>query len=418
APAWMVSRSNLQETLKEGSSGGSAERRGWLRSTLVVTEVALAAVLVVASGLLLQSFARLQAVPPGFRTDHALTFTAILPRPKYAQPAQQAAFFQQTLERLKALPGVEWAALTSTVPVSGNDELYGLTVEGRATDAGDLPSPLYYLVSPEYFRTMEIPLLAGRAFTEQDAGGAPRVVMINRTFAERIFPGRNPIGQRIRLGRNSSVVREIVGVVADTKHYSLGEKNGLLQVYEPFAQMPARWMSLVLRTSVEPGSLAGAVRREVQAVDPDQPITGLQTLDETLAQSVAQPRFRTLLLGLFGGLALVLASVGVYGVMAYSVARRTQEIGIRMAMGAQRADVLRMVLRGGFTLAAAGVAIGLAGAFAATRLLEGLLFGVQPTDLQTYAITAAILVVVALLACAIPALRASRVDPMRALRYE
>ncbi len=418
APAWMVSRSNLQETLKEGSASGSAERRGWLRSTLVVTEVALAVVLVVASGLLLQSFARLQAVPPGFRTDHALTFTANLPRPKYAEPAQQAAFFQQTLERIKALPGVESAALTSTIPVSGDDELYGLTVEGRATDEGDLPSPLYYLVSPEYFRTMEIPLLAGRAFTEQDAEGSPRVVMINRTFADRVFPGENPIGRRIRLGRNSDIVREIVGVVGNTKHYWLGEKADHLQVYESFAQMPAGGMNFVLRTSVEPGSLAAAVRRVVQAEDPDQPITGFQTLDQVLAQSVAQPRFRTLLLGLFGGLALVLASVGVYGVMAYSVARRTQEIGIRMALGAQRGDVLRMVLRGGFTLAAMGVLVGLVGAFAATRLLEGLLFGVQPTDLQTYALTAAILVVVALLACAIPALRASRVDPMRALRYE
>ncbi|MGH9795852.1 MAG: ABC transporter permease [Candidatus Acidiferrales bacterium] len=418
APAWMVSRSNLQDTLKEGSAGGSAERRGWLRSTLVVTEVALAVVLVVASGLLLQSFARLQAVPPGFRTDHALTFTAILPRPKYAAPAQQAVFFQQTLERVKALPGVESATLTSTVPVSGNDELYGLTVEGRPTGDGDLPSPLYYLISPDYFRTMEISLLAGRAFTEHDTDGAPPVVVINRAFAERIFPGENPIGQRIRLGRNSSIVREIIGVVADTKHYWLGERNSLLQVYEPFAQMPARGMEFVLRTSVEPTSLAAAVRREVQAVDPDQPITSLQTLEQMLAQSVAQPRFRTLLLGLFGGLALLLASVGVYGVMAYSVARRTQEIGIRMALGAQRGDVLRMVLRGGFALAAVGVLIGLAGAFAATRLLEGLLFGVQPSDLQTYAITAAILVVVALLACAIPALRASRVDPMMALRHE
>ncbi|MGH9792563.1 MAG: ABC transporter permease, partial [Candidatus Acidiferrales bacterium] len=418
APAWMVSRSNLQETLKEGSSGGSAERRGWLRSTLVVTEVALAVVLVVASGLLLQSFARLQSVPPGFRTDHSLSFAAILPRAKYAEPAKQTAFFEQVLQRVKSLPGVASAALAEPIPLSGSDTLYSLSVEGRATDQGDLPSPLYYLVSPDYFRTMEIPLLAGRAFTEQDVDGAPRVVVINRTFAERIFPNENPLGRRIRLGRNSDIAREIVGVVADTKHYWLGERNSLLQVYEPFAQMPQSGMNFVLRTSVEPGSLAGAVRRAVQAVDPDQPVIAVQTLEQLLSDSVAQPRFRTLLLGLFGGLALVLASVGVYGVMAYSVARRTQEIGIRMALGAQRGDVLRMVLRGGFTLAAVGVALGLAGAFAATRLLEGLLFGVKPTDLQTYAITAAILVAVALVACAIPALRASRINPMRALRYE
>jgi len=413
----MVSRSNLHETLKEGGAGGTAERRGWLRSTLVVTEVALAVVLVVASGLLLQSLARLQAVPPGFRTDHGLSFAALLPRTKYPEPANQAAFFHAGLERMKALPGVESAALISTIPITGDDEIYSLSVEGRSTDQADLSSPIYYLVSPDYFRTMEIPLLAGRVFSEQDSDGAPRVVVINRTFADRIFPGENPIGQRIRLGRNSNIVREIVGVVANTKHYGLGEKDPL-QVYEPFAQMPMSGMNFVLRTSVDPASLSSAARREVQAVDPDQPLIAIQTLDQILSDSVAQPRFRTLLLSLFGGLALVLASLGVYGVMAYSVARRTQEIGIRMALGAQRSDVVRMVLRSGFTLASIGIAIGLAGAFAATRVMQDLLFGVKPTDMQTYVVTAMILVAVALAACVAPALRAARLDPLRALRHE
>jgi putative ABC transport system permease protein len=417
APAWMVSRSNLHETLKEGGGSGSAERRGWLRSTLVVTEVALAVVLVAAAGLLIQSFARLQGVQPGFRTDQALSFFVSLPRPKYPDPQKQAAFFQQTLDRMKALPGVEAAALVSSLPLSGDDELYSLNVEGRATSDGDLPSPLYYLISPDYFRVMSIPLLAGRDFTEQDADGAPRVVLINRVFAERIFPGENPIGQRIRLGRNSSIAREIVGVVGNTKHYGLGEKDQI-QVYEPFAQMPRGFSGFILRTSAEPGSLAAAVRREVQAVDAEQPVVGIATLERLLADSVSLPRFRTLLLGLFSGLALILASVGVYGVMSYSVARRRQEIGIRMALGARRSDVVRMVVNGGLRLALLGIAVGLAGAFAATRLLKGLLFGIQPTDAQTYVATAVILLLVALLACCVPALRASRVDPIVALRYE
>ncbi len=417
APAWMVSRANLQETLREGGGSGSAERRGWLRSTLVVAEVALAVVLVVASGLLLQSFARLQSVPPGFRSDHALHFAVNLPRAKYPETAQQAVFFLRALERVKALPGVESAALVSGLPLSGDDEMYSLQVEGRAGDGGDLPSPLYYLVSPEYFRAMGIPLLAGRGFTGQDADGAARVIVVNRAFAERIFPGGDPIGQRVRLGRNSDIVREIVGVVANTKHYALGE-NDLPQVYEPFAQMPRRYSSFLLRTSVEPGSLAAAVRREVRAMDPEQPVVGIVTIEELLAESVAQPRFRTLLLGLFGGLALLLAAVGVYGVMAYSVARRTQEIGIRMALGAGRREVVRLVLRRGLRLAVLGIAVGLAGALAATRVLATLLFGITPTDAPTFAATALLLLAVAVLACLMPALRAARVDPLVALRYE
>ena len=264
---------------------------------------------------------------------------------------------------------------------------------------------------------MNIPLLAGRGFTEQDADGAPRVVVINRVFAERIFANENPIGQRIRLGRNGDIVREIVGVVGSTKHYGLGERE-LMQVYESFAQMPRGGSGFLLRTSVEPGTLAAAVRREVQALDPEQPVTGIATQEQLLAEAVSLPRFRTMLLSLVSGLALVLASVGVYGVMSYTVARRRQEIGIRMALGAGRADVVRMIVKGGLKLAALGVTAGLVGAYAATRLLKGLLFGIEATDPQTYVATAVILVLVALLACCVPALRAARVDPISALRYE
>jgi putative ABC transport system permease protein len=364
----------------------------------------------------MQSFVRLAAIQPGFATDKSLTMTVILPRTKYSEPNQQAAFFNDLRARLAALPGVEAVTLTSTLPLTGEDELYSVEPEGQSPDA-ERPSALYYLVTPGYFRTMEISLLRGRDFNEQDHEQSARVCIINDVLAERLYRGANPIGQRLKLGRNSNIVREVVGVVHSVKHYGLGEREGF-QVYEPMQQMPKNRMVVVMRAAVTPGSLAEPARRALRELDPEQPAMFVLTLEQVLRDSVAQPRFRTLLLGLFAGLALLLAAVGLYGVLAYSVAQRTREIGVRLALGARPMDVIGMVVREGMTLVVVGVAAGIAGAWALARVLEGLVFGISPRDTATFLGVSLLLLLVALLACWIPARRASRVDPMVALRYE
>jgi len=419
APSLWATRSDLHETLKEGGrSGTSGVLRQRLRGLLVVAELALALMLLVGAGLLLRSFARLQNVHPGFDSRSTLTLAAVLPRAKYSEPSRVVGFFEAARERLASLPGVESAALTSIVPLSGGDELYSIEFEGRARVPGaDNPSALYFVVSPGYFRTMRIPLRAGRDFDPRDRDGALRVAVISESFAQRHFRGENPIGQRIRIGRNSRIIREIVGVVGDVKLYGL-EDRSTPQVYEPFAQFPEGGMNFVLRTSVDPLSLGAAARKQVQAIDPDQPVTALQSLDGILADSVALPRFRTLLLGVFAAVALLLAAVGLYGVMSYSVVQRRQEIGIRMALGAGRSTVLGLVLRQAMALAACGVALGVAGAFPLSKVTETLLFEVEPRDLPTFAAVPAALLLVALAAAIIPAWRATRVDPIEALRYE
>jgi putative ABC transport system permease protein len=422
-PAFVSSRTQLNESLKEGGRTGSGGVFGrWLRSSLIVSEVAVALVLLAGAGLLLRSFAQLTKVEPGFQTDQRLSVTTVLPRPKYNEPGAMIVFYDHALERVRALPGVESAALTSVVPISGNDEIYSIQFEGRPPlPQGQGVSALYYLVSPDYFRTMGIPVLKGRAFTEQDRDGTTRVAIVNDEFVRLHYSNEDPIGQQIRMGRNSNITREIVGVVGSVKHYSLRDKTQA-QMYEPFRQFPATSMTFVVKTSIEPTTVAAGVRREIRAVDPDQPVANTATLTAMMSSSMALPQVQTMLLAMFAGIALVLAAVGLYGVMAYAVSQRTQEIGIRMALGARPNSVLRLVMGHALALTAAGLSIGLAGVALLARmlsqLLDALLFQVAPSDLATLAIVPLVLTIVALLATLIPARRAMRIDPIVALRSE
>ena len=420
APAISAARTDLVETLKEGARTGGAPLRRRLRGALVVSEVALAILLLVGAGLLLRSFSKLARVAPGFETEQRLSVTTLLPSPKYDNRSRVVDFYDRAAARLRALPGVESLALTSTVPISGNDEIYSIVFEGRPPlPPGQGVSALYYLVDPGYFQTMGIPVLKGRPFTDEDRDGTPRVAIVNDVFVRLHYPNENPIGQRIRMGRNSNIVREIVGVAGTVKHYGLADKDQA-QMYEPFAQMPNNGMTFVLKTAVEPTALTAAVRHEIQAVDPEQPVTATASLAQMVADSTALPRVQAILLGAFAGIALVLAAVGLYGVMAYSVSQRTQEIGIRMALGAHRQSVLMMVLRQALVLTGIGLGIGIVGAIALGRVmtstLEPLLFQVEPTDVTTLVTVSVVLVGVAVLAALIPARRATLVDPIQALR--
>jgi putative ABC transport system permease protein len=311
-------------------------------------------------------------------------------------------------------------ALTQLLPVSGTDEMYSIDFEGRPPfPPGQGVSAVYYVVSPNYFSTMGIPVLKGRVFTDQDRAGAPRVAVVNEAFVRMHYPNEDPIGKRIRIGRDSTIVREIVGVVGNVKHYGPKDKE-VAQMYEPFRQMPASAMSVVVKTSVDPSTMIPAIRKHVQAADPEQPVATATTLDQMLADAGALARVQAVLMGSLGAIALLLAAVGLYGVMAYSVSQRTQEIGIRMTLGAHRSSVLRMVLGQALALTIVGLVIGLAGALALgevlTTVLEPMLFQVTPTDLTTLSLVALLLATVAILAALIPARRATRVDPIQALR--
>jgi putative ABC transport system permease protein len=415
APGLIVVGGNLSEALKEGGRS-AAGGRGRVRQLLVVGEVALAFVLLFSAGLFVRSFERLTAVEPGFRTGGTLAFDVSLPRAHYSSEVQQRAFYEQAQQRMAALPGVDSVMITSLVPMSGDDEMYSLGIAGQP-DSENSPSALYYLVSPGYFRATGIRILAGREFTPDDSAAAPHVCVINDVMARGLFPGPDPIGQRIQVGRNYSIVREIVGVASSVNQYGLDETAGM-QVYEPFAQMPRRSMTFLIRTGGEPMSMLAAARHVVQELDAQQPVTNPTTLEGVVSESVALPRWRTVLLGLFAGLALVLSLVGLYGVMSYTVTQQTQEIGVRMAMGAQRGDVQRLILSRGMALVAAGVGIGVATAFATARYLATFLFGVTAHDPATLVAAALLFAAVAAAACWAPARRATRVDPLHALRYE
>jgi putative ABC transport system permease protein len=424
APAWHAARTDLNEALKDGGKGGGdSAGRNRFRHALVVAEVALAFVLLVCSGLLLNSFLRLRRVNPGFDPHNVLTFRIALPASRYAQLTQVAPFYRRLIAQLETLPGVKSVSAISHLPLSANRGTTGFSIEGVATAPDDpVPYPTdIRFVTPGYFQTMGMQLVKGRDFNARDELRATEVAIINEALARRYFPNQDPLGKRIRPGygidERGWLMREIVGVASDSKHVSLREAPPP-NIYLPHSQIPRTTMTLVVRAANDPHGLIGAVQNEVHALDREAPVFNINTLDEYMGAAVAEPKFDTMLLGLFAGLALLLTSVGLYGVMAYIVAQRTREFGIRMALGARSRDVLRLVIKQGMGLALFGAAIGIAGALALTRAMKSWLFGVGPTDPLTFAAVALMLAGVALLACYIPARRATKVDPLVALRHD
>jgi putative ABC transport system permease protein len=410
------SRVDIFESLKDSSRtafGGRALLR--TRNLLVMGEVAVAMILLVGAGLLMRSFARLQGVGLGFSPDRVMVTGIALPRAQYSRPEQWTAFYQQVLQRVQRLPGVQTAAQGLVLPLSRSNVNFGFTVEGRPATPGVQTSAEYNSVSPDYFRAMSIALLRGRPFADTDTANSPPVAIINETFVRRYFRNEDPIGKKIVFGYRDVKPREIVAVVADTKVHSLGE-SPLPSMYTPNTQMAWWVMNLILKTSGDVEGLADSVHRQVLQVDPSLPMGQIEPLERTIATSVAQPRFRTFLFGLFAALALMLATVGIYGVMSYSVTQRTREIGIRMAMGANRPDIMRLILRQGMTVVLAGFAIGAVGAFLGTRLIASLLYDLKPTDPLTFFSATVLLMIVSCIGAYIPAHRAMRLDPVQTLQ--
>jgi putative ABC transport system permease protein len=417
APVWRLFKTDLNQTLRDGKGSqlGQSGRRAL--SALVVAETALALALLVGAGLLVRSFIRLQSVDPGFNPRNALTAVVALPQAVYPERNQIAPFYSQLLERVRALPGAQSVAAVSSLPLAGFDSDTSFVIEGRPESQPDQrPVAWYSSVTDDYFRTMGMRLLAGREFNERDNENSPRVVIISNATARRYFPNEDPIGKRIGNGRPDGWA-QIVGVTADVKHFGLSQDPRASMFY-PYRQQPSRRMYIIARTAVDPLSLSSALRGAVAAMDKNLAVSNISAMEEITAQSIGQERFTLLLLGIFSAFALLLAVAGIYGVMSYAVAQRTQEIGVRVALGAQTRDVLKLVIAQGMALALAGVGIGLAAALALTRFISGLLFGVSATDPITFASVAALLALVALLACYVPARRASKVDPMVALRCE
>jgi putative ABC transport system permease protein len=422
-PALQATRFDPQHSLKEGGTkateGGKGRRA---RNVLVVSQIALAQVLLIGAGLLIVSFMRLQAVEPGFNASNLLTARLSLSVAKYKEQNKKIVFYNQLLERLQTVPGVRSVGLVMNLPLSGANMNRGFTVEGRLEPKPDENVTVdYQVISPGYFQTMEIPLVRGRAFTERDTEGSPRVAIINEIMARKYFPGEDPLGRRIAFGDTGKEEswRTIVGIAGNVRHASINDPP-FPGAYTPYAQDRESWsrMALVIRSNGDAAALSAAVRKELMAIDPEQPVSNMQTMEQVMATSITRPRFIMLLLGLFAGVALALATIGIYGLMSYSITERMHEFGIRMALGAQARDVLVMVLGGGLKLIVAGIAVGLLGAYALTRLMSSLLFSVSAVDPATFAGVSMLLTLVALLACYIPARRATKVDPMEALRYE
>jgi len=435
-PALQAGVVEVHETLKETGRGTSG--RHWLRSSLVVVEVATTLVLLIGAGLMIRSFYRLQKVNPGFSYEHLTSFSVSLPEKKYKTAEQRDQFYGRLLENLGSLPGVEATAAASGLPLGNNGWQTGFVVDGRPRPPRD-QTPLMEacLVTPDYFRAMNIPLKRGRYFNQHDDRSslvgkdlsklneiekeyaALNSIVIDEEFARRHWPNEDPVGKRVVMGSEERPqFLTVLGVVGRVKMEGLSQDSNRVQGYFPYAQTPFGGMTVILKASGDPNQLIAAVRQQVKAIDPDQPIYAVRTMNEIRAESVAPERLNLTLLSIFAGIALVLAIVGIYGVMSYSVTQRTHEIGIRMAIGAQPRDVFRMVIGQGMMLALIGVAFGLVGAFGLTRLMTTMLFGVAPTDPATFASIAVLLSAVALVACYIPGRRATKVDPVVSLRYE
>ncbi len=435
-PALQAGEVDVNETLKESGRGTSAKH--WLRSSLVIVEVATTMVLLIGAGLMIRSFYRLQKVDPGFSYEHLTSFTVALPQKKYTDIDQRNAFFQQLLQNLRTTPGVQSVAAASGLPLGNNGWQTSFVVDGQPPPKpGDAPLMEACTVTPDYFRTMNIPLVAGRYFTDQDnrafAAGrdmskmdegermvnGANVIIVDQEFARRHWPNDQAVGKRIKFGTDpNSPALTVVGVVGRVKMESLDDDSNRVQGYFSFAQLPFGGMTIIMKGVGDPNQLISAARAQVKAVDPDQPIYNIRTMDEIRGESVAPQRLNLLLLSIFAGIAFVLAVVGIYGVMSYAVTQRTHEIGIRMAIGAQPSDVFKMILGQGMLLTIIGLVVGLVGAFGLTRLMAAMLFAVKPTDPLTFAGVALLLASVALIACYIPGRRATKVDPVNSLRYE
>ena len=435
-PALQAGDLDVHETLKESARGTSG--RQWLRSSLVVVEVATTLVLLIAAGLMIRSFYLLLKVNPGFSHDHLTSFSISLPETKYQSQDSMASFYDRLLRNIGTLPGVESVAAASGLPLGNNGWQTSFVIDDQPVPPRE-QTPLMEacLVTPDYFKAMNIPLLRGRTFTDRDnrahlagrdlskldenqrAGAGVNVVVIDEEFARRYWPNEDAIGKRIRMGREPDAQKlEVIGVVGRVKMESLNRNSDRVQGYFAFAQLPSNGMTVIIKGASDPNHLIGSARAAVREIDPDQPIYSPRTMNEIRGESVAGERLNLTLLSLFAGIALVLAIVGIYGVMSYSVTQRTHEIGIRMAIGARPRDVFTMILGQGMKLAMIGVVIGLAAAFALTRLMASMLFGVTPTDATTFGAISALLIAVALLACYIPGRRATKVEPTISLRYE
>jgi predicted permease len=416
-PALQLSRQDLNPVLRaEGRGSAGSRRRSRARGVLVVAQVALSMVLLVGAGLLIRSFVRLRNVNGGFDARNVLTMRVALPPARYPKGPQMAAFYDQVVKKVSAMPGVRSAAVCSALPVRPV-RFSPVLVQGQPEiPLAARPLMAIQMVSPAYFRTLRVALRQGREFNERDDPGAPLVAVVNETLVRRYWPHDNPIGKHLLLGRMVKPT-EVVGVAADVSNLSLAAAPEA-EVYLPFPQRPWASMNLILRTAGDPRNWTGAARAAVAAVDRDQPVTAVNTMEEVLAASTAQQRFSVFLLGVFSVTALVLAAVGLYGAIAYSVAERTQEMGIRIALGADTGDILRMIVGQGLALALAGLVIGAVAALALTRLMSGLLFQVSAADPASFAAGALLFAVVAALASYLPARRATRVDPTEALRYE
>jgi putative ABC transport system permease protein len=418
APALQVSKPNLNDSLKEGSRQASGRGHG-LRSSFVVFEIAISLVLLVGAGLAVRTFLALLKTDPGFNPENLLTLNLVLPAAKYTDEPKRAAFYSDLIQRVKSTPGVESAAAVNFLPLGGSNASDAYLVEGEPEPAPDQENLARYRVcTPDYFQTMEIRVVKGRNFTDQDKEGAPPVVIVNEAMARKHWPNGDAVGKRMRFygPLDKSPWIEIVGVSQDVRH----ELN--IQVtpefYLPYAQDVWSSMVVVARTKVDPASLASALRQQVWAIDKDQAVIHVRTMQEVRSISIAMYSSGSMMLGIFAGVALLLASIGIYGVMAFAVTQRTQEIGIRMALGARGLDVLKLVVRHGMKLALIGIVIGLAGSWALTRFMKKLLVGVEATDLLTFSLVSVCLFAAALIACYVPARRATKVDPLEALRYE